>query len=51
MPRAFARSAMRLPTTAAAAALPPFFRSLRTSPSSVDALASTRLPSGATICA
>src|SRR4029453_569484 len=42
---------MRLPITAAAALLPPFFTSLRTSASSVDALASTLSPEGATICA
>ena len=46
MPGAFAFSAMRLPITAAAALLPPFFRSLRTSASSVEALASTLSPVG-----
>src|SRR5881397_100279 len=46
MPSDFAFSAMRLPTSAAAALLPPFFRSLRTSASSVDALASTLSPVG-----
>ena len=52
MPAALAFSAMRLPTTAAAATLPPLpatllspASSLRTSASAVEALASTRVPS------
>jgi hypothetical protein len=51
MPSDFAFSAIRVPTRSAAALLPPLLPSLRTSASSVDALASTLLPSGAMICA
>ena len=44
MPALFAFSAIRLPTIAAAALLPPFANALRTSASTLDALASTLSP-------
>jgi hypothetical protein len=51
MPACFARAAISLPTAAAAAMLPVPCNEPRMSLLSVDALATTRLPSGAMIWA